>query len=72
MQTLSTDYSHQQLVDALLAQFVQLREDDVDGEMCSDEEYTSYLQQLTHSQLVYETGCDEEFLTINDFMYAFG
>jgi hypothetical protein len=72
MQTLPTDYSHQQLVDALIAQFVQLQEDDVDGEMGSAEDYTSYLQQLTHSQLIDETGCDDEFLTINDFMYAFG
>jgi hypothetical protein len=71
MQTLPTDYSHQQLVDALTAEYHLLKEDDSNDEMCSVEEYTSYLQQLTHSQLVDETGCDDEFLTLNDFMYAF-
>ena len=72
MQTLPTDYSHQQLVDALIAEFYQLQEDDENNELGSVEDYTSYLQSLTHSQLITEMQLDDEFLTLSDFMYAFG
>ena len=72
MQTLPTDYSHQQLVDALIAEFYQLQEDDENNELGSVEDYTSYLQSLTHSELIHATGCDDNYLTISDYMNAFG
>ena len=71
MQTLPTDYSHQQLVDALIAEYYQLQEDDENNELGSVEDYTSYLQSLTHSQLITEMQLDDEFLTLSDFMHAF-
>jgi hypothetical protein len=62
--------SKEQLIDALYAQFVQLCEDNDSGELDNTEEgYLGYLKILTHEQLVYETGCDEEF-TLDEFMHA--
>jgi len=71
MNTLPTDYSHAQLVDALMAQYQSFVEDGFEEDLeLTVPDYKSYLEGLTHSQLVYETGCDDELLTISDFMYA--
>jgi hypothetical protein len=72
MMTLPTDYSHQQLVDALLSQFNSFIADGFEDELdMTLEEYQEYLKGLTHSQLITETGCDEEYVFLSDFMYAF-
>ena len=71
MMTLPTDYSHQQLVDALLAEFNALIEDGYKDELdMTLDEYHEYLKCLTHSQLITETNCDDEVFTLSDFMYA--
>lgn len=68
MQTLPTDYSHQQLVDALQHEWEFLIHDDfIEGEDMTAEESLKYFQSLTHSQLLDEIGSDESF-TLQQFM----
>ena len=64
MTTLPTDYSHQQLVDALQNEWEYLIHDDfIEGEDMTPEENLKYLQSLTHSQLVDEI----DFIDIEGF-----
>ena len=73
MQTLSTDYSHAQLVDALLSEYNSIIEDGYEEDLeLTVDEYHEYLKGLTHSELIAETNCDDVYLTINDFMHAYG
>ena len=71
MQTLPTDYSHQQLVDALFREYDNLCHDSTleEGEF-TPAEYLTYLQSLTHAELVDETGTDDEF-TLSEFMSTY-
>jgi len=71
MQTLPTDYSHQQLVDALQAEYIELMHDvePTDDDFTIDE-HLDYLNVLSHAELVTETGTDNEF-TLSEFMYAY-
>ena len=71
MQTLPTDYSHQQLIDALQAEFVQLMHDvePTDDDFTLDE-YLDYLNAMSHAELIAETGTDEEN-PLSEFMYAY-
>ena len=72
MITLPTDFSHAQLVDALLGEYNSLIEDGLEDDLeLSFDEYKSYLQNCTHAQLVNETSCDDEFFTLSDFVYAY-
>jgi hypothetical protein len=69
MQTLPTDYSHAQLVDALSASYeFYLHDDYQDGDL-SVEDYTKSLQTLTHSALIRLANCDDAY-TIQEFMHA--
>ena len=71
MKTLPTDYSVQQLIDALQHEWEYLIHDDFEeGVDMTMEEHLAYLQTLTHAQLIEECDCDDEYLTLNDFMYA--
>ena len=71
MQTLPTDYSVQQLIDALQDEWEYLCHDDFEeGVDMTMEAHLEYLQTLTHAQLIEECGCDDEIFTINDFMHA--
>ena len=72
MQTLPTDYSHQQLVEALFKEYDNLCHDSTleEGEL-TPAEYLVYLQSLTHSQLVEETCTDDNNFTLSEFMYAY-
>ena len=71
MQTLPTDYSHQQLVDALSAEYdFYCQEDFNPDEDMSSDEMREYLQGLTHQQLIDETGTCESY-TIQEFMSTF-
>ena len=71
MTTLPTDYSHQQLVDALQNEWEYLIHDDfIEGEDMTAEEHLKYLQSLTHSQLVDEIDVNDrhsfnEYMSIN-------
>jgi hypothetical protein len=67
MQTLPTDYSVQQLIDALQHEWEYLIHDDFEEGDLTMEEHLKYLQSLTHSQLIEECGCDEDF-TLQQFM----
>ncbi len=69
--TLPTDYSHQQLVDALLGEYNSFIEDGLEDDLeLSFDEYKSYLQNCTHEQLVVETSCDEVF-TLSNFINTY-
>jgi hypothetical protein len=71
MQTLPTDYSHQQLVDALQIEYIQLMDDvePTDDDFTFDE-HLEYLQSLSHSELIAETGTNEEN-PLSEFIYAY-
>jgi hypothetical protein len=71
MQTLPTDYSHQQLVDALQAEYIQLMHDvePTDDDFTLDE-HLDYLNAMTHAELIVETGTDDEN-PLSEFMYAY-
>ena len=69
MQTLPTDYSHQQLVDALQAEYIQLMHDvePTEDDFTLDE-HLDYLNAMTHSELIVETGTDEDY-TLQEYMF---
>ena len=69
MKTLPTDYSVQQLIDALKHEWEYLIHDDFEeGVDMTVEEYLAYLQTLTHAQLIEECACDDEYFTLNEFI----
>jgi hypothetical protein len=64
------DYSKEQLVDALYAEYVEIiREGEEELEMTL-EVYHDYLKGLSYDELIYETGTDDDYL-ISDFMYGY-
>ena len=68
MQTLPTDYSHQQLVDALSAEYEFLCHDDFDPDVdMSASEYVDYLNTLSVTQLIAETDTDDNY-TLQEYM----
>mgnify|MGYP001200834576 FL=1 len=71
MQTLPTDYSHQQLVDALQAEFIQLMHDvePTDDDFTIDE-HLDYLNAMSYDELVVETGTNDEN-PLSEFIYAY-
>jgi hypothetical protein len=71
MQTLPTDYSHQQLVDALQAEYIQLMHDvEPTEDDFTFDEHLDYLNSLSHAELVTETATDDTF-TLSDFIYTY-
>jgi len=72
MQTLPTDYSHQQLVDALQAEYIQLMHEveSTDDDFTPDE-HLDYLNSMSHDELITETSTDDIF-TLSDFMSTYG
>ena len=70
MITQPTDYSHQQLVDALQREYEDLCREDYDAEIdLPFDEHLAMLQSMSHADLINETSTDDEF-TLADFMYA--
>jgi len=78
MKTLPTDYgdevvtySHQQLVDALQAEYIQLMHDvePTEDDFTLDE-HLDYLNNLSHAELIVETATDEEN-PLSEFMYTY-
>ncbi len=71
MKTLPTDYSHQQLVDALQAEYIQLMHDvePTDDDLTLDE-HLDYLNAMSYAELIVETGTDEEN-PLSEFIYAY-
>ena len=73
MQTLPTDYSHQQLVDALQAQYAHLIHDDFDEDVdMTESQHLDYLKTMSHAELVAETCTDDDNFTLSDFMSTYG
>ncbi len=66
MQTLPTDYSHQQLVDALTSCYDHYLHYPMDDDLTLDD-YIKSIESMTHSQLVDETGTDADY-TLQEFM----
>ena len=70
MQTLPTDYSHQQLVDAIHYNFMAYYHDDYkpgDEDYISPEEYREMLMDYSHSELIDET-CTFSNEELNEYM----
>ena len=65
-----TEYSREQLIDALIAAYRHLKEE---GDWDTDETEEQYLERLTQSsmdELIEETCTDNEF-TLEEFFYAY-
>ena len=71
MQTLPTDYSHQQLIDALQGEYIQLMNnvEPTDDDFTIDE-HLEWLNSMTHAELIAETNTDEEN-PLSEFIYAY-
>ena len=71
MSDLSTDYTREQLIDALLAEYQRLCHDDPEDDDMTDEEYLQSLSSLTYEELVEETVTDDEYFTLANYMEAY-
>ena len=71
MKTLPTDYSSQQLIDALQGEYIQLMHDvePTDDDFTFDE-HLEWLNSMTHAELIAETNTDEEN-PLSEFIYAY-
>ena len=65
------NYTKQQLVDALVAEWEYLCHDDYDPEDLTPEEYRKDMEELTIEQLIEETSTDEYF-TLDEYMERYG
>ena len=72
MKTLPTDYSSQQLIDALQGEYIQLMHDvePTDDDFTIDE-HLDWLNSMTHAELIAETNTDDEN-PLSEFMSAYG
>jgi hypothetical protein len=65
---LNMQYTRQQLIDALAAEYDYLCHDDFDPDVdMSPDEHLEYLNSLSVEQLIDESSTDDEF-TLDDFM----
>jgi len=63
-------YTKQQLVDALVHEYDYLCHDDFDPEEdMTIGEYQEYLNTLSVEQLIIETDTDDEYYTLDQYMY---
>ncbi len=66
------NYTKEQLIDALCAEWDYLCHDDFDPENDpTTEEYRKDLEELTLEQLIVETDCDEGY-TLEEYMQNYG
>ena len=61
-------HSRDQLIDALLAEHIELAHDD--ASLLHPDDYLDHLHSLTHDQLIAET-CTDDTFTLDQFMYAY-
>ena len=61
-------HSRDQLIDALLAEHVELAHDD--ASLPHPDDYLDHLRTLTHDQLIAET-CTDDTFTLDEFMFAY-
>ncbi len=64
------DYSKEQLIDALMGEYVSFIQDGEDLGM-TEEEYHKWLHTLSVERLVEETSCDDVCFTLDDFVYSY-
>lgn len=63
-------YTRQQLIDALQHEYDYLIHDDFDPDVdMTLEEHLQWLHTLTIEELVEETSTDEDYYTLDQFMY---
>ena len=66
------NHSREQLIDALMGEYAVLIHDDYEDELeMTEEEYHKWLHTLSVERLVEETGCDDVYLTLDDFVYGY-
>jgi len=66
------NYTKEQLIDALVAEYEFLCHDDFDPEVdCTIEEYRTMMEEMSFGELVIETGTDREF-TLDEYMRTYG
>ena len=61
------NYTQEQLIDALVAEWEYLCHDDYDPEDPTPEEYRKKLEKYTYDELVKETDTDEHY-SLDEFM----
>ena len=66
------NYTKEQLVDALVAEWEYLCHDDPDPDDLTSEEYRKVAEELTIEELIEETDTDDEGLTLNQYMEIYG
>ena len=62
-----SNYTKEQLIDALVHEWEYLCHDDYDPQDPTPEEYRKEMEELTIEELIKETDTDDEF-TLHDFM----
>ena len=62
------NYTKEQLVDALVAEWEYLCHDDPDPDDLSPEEYRKMAEELTIEELIEETDTDSEGFTLDEYM----
>ena len=71
MKTLPTDYSSQQLIDALQGEYIQLMHDvETTDDDFKIDEHLDWLNSMTHAELIAETNTDDEN-PLSEFIYAY-
>ena len=69
--SLQMNYTKEQLVDALVAEWEYLCHDDPDPDDLTSEEYRKVAEELTIEELIEETDTGEGF-TLNEYMEIYG
>jgi len=64
------NYTTEQLIDALVNEWIYLCHDDPEPDDLTPEEYRRDLEEYTYDELIEETSTDEGF-TLDDFMDAY-
>ena len=68
---MSNQYSTEQLIDALVNEWIYLCHDDPQPDDLTPEEYRNDLQEYTYDELIEETQTDDGF-TLDEFMRSYG
>tara|TARA_R110002012_G_scaffold219330_1_gene390795 strand:+ start:551 stop:757 length:207 start_codon:yes stop_codon:yes gene_type:complete len=66
------NHSREQLIDALMGEYVSFIEDGYEEDLdMTEEEYHKWLHTLSVERLIEETCCDDVYLTLDDFVYGY-
>ena len=64
-------YTTQQIIDALVNEWIYLCHDDPEPDDQTPEEYRKDLEEYTYNELIEETSTDEHF-TLDEYMSTYG